>query len=409
MRKIFVLAATLFTIATVFAQNYTGMFFLNAPLTSSDAKSFGAGGLTVLPSYSASNAFFAPNRLTEKDGFFATATFGGQSFYETRQTPLFDSFDERVGWMTYVDNRDFYENFSAFVGYKPKGEWIPAFAAGITPVFDSRYNYEEQIRNDDGTLLGTWTIESNGVLMAPVIAVSENILKYASVGVSAAFLSGKPQTKRSVPMGTNPVTVSEKWESALYDSEFSEYEVSATVLTLALSGKPFDNLELGLRYTLETDFSENTPLPDKLPSRLGVGFSFMPGGYEPTHVTFEAELVAWESVAETDTLFAACEDVWNFRIGVEHKLPADVPVRFGAFQQSLPVENIVETGLTAGSGFAINKNVSFDFAVGYVFSKSSHHDLFPESWHAGSNENLENSHNVRESSLIGNISATVEF
>ncbi|MCK5833235.1 hypothetical protein KAH81_06140 [bacterium] len=408
-------AILLITALSFIAMGYTyhGAFFLDGPVMPSSAATSAMGGLKVLPPEEPASALWAPSCLP-RDGINIGVNLNLINASEERALPLFDSFEDRVGWTPYVSMKETYPTFGGFVSYGFEGDWIPTIAAGYSVVFDAEYIYREQVRQREDPnadrLIGTWSLDSDGALAGPTFAVREDILDYGSIGISATLLSGTIEMHRSPEAQDSVVHNTEPWEAAFDDDTVYSADLSGTMISLSAVATPTDRWQIGLRWTPEVDLGESL-YPDFLPSRIGIGIGYRPPGYVVSRAVVEFEFVGYSALAEEDSAFAQLEDSWEFRIGLEHKLANNIPLRLGAYHYRIPlVDQVVRTGFTLGSGVAFGK-VKVDVFGGYQMSTYYQHDQFPESWLPSPYEtaNREDMDRVNESLLVGGFTVAVDL
>jgi hypothetical protein len=404
---------TLTMIAAIAAgYTYHGAFLLDGPIMPSGAAS-GMGGLTVLPPEEPAAAIWAPANIPS-DGLHIALDMGLVNAGEERSLPLFDSFEDRIGWTPYANTTETYPNFAGFVSYGFDKQWVPSIAAGYARIYDANYIYREQLRQDEDPgadrLIGVWSIDSEGALAGPAFALREDIMGYASVGVSMTMLSGTIEMHRSPAASDSIVHDAEPWEAVFDDDTTYSAELSGTMISISAVANPTERWQIGLRYTPSVDLGESK-YPDMLPSRLGIAVGFRPPGYVVSRMVVEFEMVGYSALAEKDSAFAQLDDSWEFRIGLEHMLPRNVPLRIGAYYKKIPlIDPVARTGFTIGSGFSF-ENVNVDLFGAYQMSTYNHHDQFPESWlpSSYSTANREDYDRVYESLLTGGITVEVEL
>jgi len=402
MKKLsFLIVAFLFC-ALVNGQTYHGVFIIDSPVMGLNTAASGMGELSIIPPDNTGNAVYAPHALPGKAGFFASVNFGLLQANESRAMPLYDTFDEIVAWTAYTNNSNIYEEIAVFVGYRFAGDWLPAISAGYAPIFDTRFDYKEQIRDKDtDTLIAIMTIESSGILAGPVVAISEDFLDFASIGASVTFISGELSIKRSEPITLRSnLPDYENWEWSLYSGPFFSEDISGTYISISAIGRPTKRIEIGLSFNPGIDLG-NSEYPD-LPGRFGFGLGYRPPGHIISRIAAEVECVQY-------SLDEAMNNAWNFRFGLEHKLPSGIPLRIGAYQNEIPsLDPVVRTGLTIGSGLNIGI-VSIDLSAAYQMSKYKQHDLFPESWIDESAGDRTEFDEVTENILFGSVGINVQF
>ena len=409
------------------AAGYTfhGAFLLDGPIMPPGAATCGMGGLTVLPPEGAQNALWSPATVPAK-GLHVALNMGLADVNEERSLPLYDSFEDRIGWMSYVSTSETYPDLSGFVSYGFDREWVPTIGAGYARVFDANYIYREQLRQRDDPgadrLIGVWSIDSDGSLSGPVFAVREDILKYASIGVSAAMLSGTIEMHRSPAASDSIVHDAEPWEAVFDDDTTYSADLSGTMISVSAVAKPSERWQIGLRYTPSVDLGDSLKYesgdssyenlyPNLLPSRFGIGIGYRPPGYVVSRVVVEFEMVGYSELADEDSAFAQLDDSWEFRIGLEHMLPRNIPLRIGAYYKKIPlIDPVAKTGFTIGSGVVFGK-VKVDLFGAYQMSTYYHHDQFPESWLPSpySTANREDKDRVNESLLTGGVTVEVDL
>lgn len=403
---------TIALIATLaLGYTYHGAYLLDGPVAPPDAAAYAMGGLRVLPPASSANVVWAPGTLPQK-GIHAGLNLSLTHVSETRAMPLYDTFDNHAAWTPYVSMTQTYADFAISAAYGFEQEWVPTIAVGYAPIFDTRYIYREQVRGGDGPaqdqLLGVWSIDGEGGLAGPVFGISEAIMEYATIGVSATMLSGTIEMHRSPAVQDSIQHNAEPWEAPFDKDTVYSAELSGTMINLSAVITPTDRWQIGLRYIPQTDLGESLYM-NALPSRFGIGVGYRPAGYVMSRIVAEAEMVGYAAIAEEDSAFAMLEDAWEFRLGMEHILPSDIPLRIGAFYRKIPLADpIAKSGFTIGSGVAFGPAV-VDLGACYEMTRYYWHDQFPQSWLGGSGGDREDLDRVEEGILTGSVSIKVEF
>lgn len=395
----------------IFAYSYHGAYLLDGYAPPPNISAIAMGGMTVLPPRDAGNALWSP-ALLPGGGANISVFFRATNAEENRQLPLFDSFDDLVGWTAYASTIKTYPCLSASASYAFERDWLPTLGISWSRVFDARYVYREQVRERSGAgadrLIGVWSIDSDGGLFGSSIAVSEKILNYGHIGLSATFLSGNLEMRRSPAIGDSATNNAEAWEIVFANDTIYEADLSGTLLNAQIVATPTDRWQIGIRYSPKVEL-QKTLYPDLLPSRLGIGLGYRPSGYVPSRIVAEAELVRWSELADADSAYAVLSDAWEFRIGLEHKIRHNFPFRIGAYYRKLPLpETVSRVGFTVGGGkkFGI---VTVDFSAGYETSEWRHHDQFPESWLPGTIPDRTDMDRVQETVLNGALGISIEF
>ncbi len=401
---------------------YHGAYLLDGPIKSTNAAAFGMGGLRVLPPEGSANVLWAPSALPQS-GIHAGLDLALTHASENRAMPLYDSFDDRIGWMPYVSIVRTYADFSITAVYGFEGEWVPSVAAGYVPVYDARYIYREQVRAGEGSaqdmLLGVWSIDSDGGLAGPVIGISEPIMQYATIGISATMLSGTIEMHRSPTAADSITHNAEPWEAPFDQDTVYSAVLSGTMINASVIITPTDRWQIGVRYVPKIAFGDSVENIDgetvenlymnSMPSRFGIAVGYRPSGYVMSRIVVEAEMIGYGVLAEEDTAFGVLTDAWEFRLGLEHLLTNSIPMRIGAFYNKIPLADpITKTGFTIGSGVGFGPAM-VDLSAGYEMSRYEWHDQFPESWIGSTGGDREENDRVEEGILIGSISVKVEF
>ncbi|HHS49968.1 MAG TPA: hypothetical protein ENN07_02515 [candidate division Zixibacteria bacterium] len=395
------------------AWTFHGAFFLDGPIMPSGSATAGMGGLRVLPPDEPSSALWAPTAIP-REGLVLSANVDLARMSENRALPLYDSFNNRAGWTIYASSAKTYPAIGAFASYGLVGDFMPSFVVGYSTVFDANYIYREQVRQREDpnidALLGTWAIDSEGALSGPTFAIREDILHYGTVGVSATLLSGEISMRRSAPADESAVHNAEPWEAVFEADTSYSAELSGVMFSLSAVATPTDRWQIGLRFSPEVDLGESL-YPDILPSRLGIGVGYRPPGYVVSRVVAEFEFVGYSTLADKDSAFAEMTDSWEFRVGLEHILPGNVPFRVGAYHYKIPlIDPVPRTGFTVGSAVSVGP-ARVDFFAGYQMSTFRHHPQFPESWLPRPFEtaNREDLDRIEESLFMGGLTIVLEL
>jgi len=286
---------------------------------------------------------------------------------ESREVPLYDSFEGIIAYNTYAMNSNLYDRYVGGIAWRPGGdyEWMPAVAVGYGPRLDMRYNYHVQYRDSDtqaeptDKILYDYWMENDGGVNAYSVAVAQEVMDKLFLGIGVDFLRGDADAEqRWIYPEDSENEDAELWSS--YD------DLSGTQFTVGLLSEQLHRVDIGVVYrssfTLAGDYSmedaegevEEGEFESKYPDAIAVGLEYHPRNELMTTVSFDVVYTRWsefESDLDEDVDF---EDTVEYRAGVEHQFFDTTQARFGfAYQPAYFDEHTTRTVFTFGLGLDV--------------------------------------------------------
>jgi hypothetical protein len=417
------------------------------------------------------DAFINPAVLMNLEiGYWAQMSVNGSQFMDKRSFPYFDSFEGYVDEATYVTNFNYNADIFGTIA------WIYDIAPGklaigarYAPVYDFNGFYKEQIRNNNNSNNDGYPerITDNEINNEGFLNGFSFDLGYA-MDIDTAFLTnlGIALEITSLMGDVNQETRIEWTDWAIVQSPAdtlqnfyykNERDLSGLQYKAGLTTELGDRFTLGFTYTAKTaidvtsnvdKYLQNTVIDTSglylqtnlnmdasdsllfadydLPSSMRFGFSYRPRNIMKTKINGEAEYVLW---SELNDMY---EDGWNYHLGVEHHVTNMIPIRFGFSSETsyqtifdddgMYVQKLTMPSITAGTGYAIMKNLNLDFALTYSFREYEALDLFPDTfYYAGhtylwpnthiaiSDRDWSNPDKVKEALVKANLSFTFKY
>ncbi len=332
-----------------------------------DARTMGMGGAGLASADGARGMALNPALVGKAEGIDVMFTASAVSAEESREVPLYDSFEGIIAYNTYAMNMNLYDRYTGSVAWRPGGdyEWMPAVAVGYGPRIDMSYNYHVQYRDSDtqaepaDKILYDYWIENDGGVNAFSVAVSQEVMDALFLGVGVDFLRGDADAEERTiyPAGSDDEDV-ELWSS--YDA------LSGTQFTVGLLSEQLHRVDVAVVYrssfTLDGDYSmedaeggvTDGSFEYKYPDAIAVGFEYHPRNEMMTNVSFDVIYTRWsefESDLADDIDFY---DTVEYRAGVEHQFFDNTQARFGfVYQPSYFDEHTTRTAFCFGLGLDV--------------------------------------------------------
>lgn len=333
----------------------------------SDARTLAMGGAGIASADGARGMALNPALVGKAEGIDVMFTVSAMSAEESREVPLYDSFEGIIAYNTYAMNMNLYDRYIGAVAWNPGGDydWAPVVAVGYGPRLDMRYNYHVQYRDSDTQaepldkiLYDYWT-ENDGGVNAFSVAVSQEVMSELYLGVGVDFLRGDADAEERwvYPAGSDEEDV-ELWSS--YD------ELSGTQFTVGVLYEQLHRVDIGVVYrssfTLEGDYGMEDAEGEmtdgsfeyKYPDAIAVGLEYHPRNELMTTVSFDVVYTRWsefESDLAEDLEF---DDTVEYHAGVEHQFFDNTQARFGfAYQPAYFDEHTTRTAFTFGLGLDV--------------------------------------------------------
>ncbi len=333
--------------------------------------------------------------LNQKYGF--QANYSVLKFDDNRSLPMFNFFDNYVGDATYVSNVNFYDDFvlAGHFNYQ-MGSMIIGLGASHKPVVNFDCKYEEQIRTNTGSnndaypaLLANNYMEGKGSLYATSGTFSlgykldNAILNSFSIGFEGGTMSGSNDQKREIiwtqaARDTASVALNDYFYSYKQDIN------SKTFFKMGIVAKLMERMAFGFSYAPKVEFDTDTKVDTVaidnvkyiLPSQIRIGFSYQPRNVIKT--IFTADVAFNKNTDIADSL----DNTVSYSVGIEHLVARAIPFRFGfRYETSLMDNTVGIPTYTAGTGFAVMKNVSLDISGEFSNRTYEALDLFMDSYY----------------------------
>jgi len=326
-------------------------------MPSMDARTLAMGGAGIAAADGARGASMNPALLAKTRGIEVSLAIAGVSAEESREAPLYDSFDGIIGYNTYAWNSNLYDRYCATVAVRPGGsyDWAPAVAVGYRPRLDMNYGYHVQYRNDEDEIEYDFFAEGDGGVNAFSVTLAEEVYPEVYVGLGVDFLQGEydVEEREVYPSGVGDT-----------DSRESYHDVSGTQFALGVLVEKLHRVDLALVYRtavdLEGDYSlrpEGATDPatgsfkHEYPDAFAVGLEFHPRNEIMTTLSFDVEYTRWSEFEDSMGEDPDLDDTVEYRVGVEHKFFNTSHARFGfAYQPSYFDEKTTRAAFSAGLG-----------------------------------------------------------
>ncbi len=336
-------------------------------LRATDARSMALGGSGIASAEGARGLALNPALVGKAQGIDVMVTAKVVGAEESREVPLYDSFEGIIDYNTYAMNSNLYDGYMGAVAWRPSGgfEWAPAVAVGYGPRLDMRYNYHVQYRDSDTQaepadkiLYDYWT-ENDGGVNAFSVAVSQEIIDALFVGVGVDFLRGDADAEqRWVYPEDSEEEDAEIWSS--YD------ELAGTQFSVGLLSSQLHRFDIGLVYrssfTLSGDYSiedaeggvDEGDFESKYPDEIAFGLQYRPRNELMTTVNLDVVYTRWSDF-ETDLAEDLdFDDTVEYRAGVEHQFFDNTQARFGfSYQPAYFDKHTTRTAFCFGLGLDV--------------------------------------------------------
>ncbi len=332
-----------------------------------DARSLALGGAGLASADGARGAGLNPALVAKTVGVEIAATAMVLTTEESREQPLYDSFEGVIGYGTYAFNTTMYDRYIGTISWKPSGDydWAPAVAIGYRPLLDMSYNYHVQYRDSDTQaepmdkiLYDDWS-EGSGGVNAFSVTLAQEVVPAVYLGLGVDFLRGQAdaEERRVYP---------ENSEEEDTDSWFSSDDFSGTQFTVGLLVEKLHRVDVAVVYRssfeLAADYSgENTEdeavegnLKYSYPSAIAVGFEYHPRNEIMTTVSLDIEYTQWSEFEDSLVDDLDLDDTIEYRVGVQHQFFNTTQARFGfLYQPSYTDEETTRAAFCIGLGLDI--------------------------------------------------------
>jgi hypothetical protein len=349
------------------------------------------------------------------------------SMDETWAFPVHDSFDAVLGYNTYAATSEIYSDFTG--GLASGGiAWAGGARLGVAlvPAYDFRYDFREEIRDRNSSaqppdlLVANNFIEATGEIRSLSAGLGLPVLGGLSVGAAAEYLFGDRESKSGVVFA-DPTKVPWEGESAESSKTYTADGLGGTRYSLgaslALGRRVMVGASVKTKCDLEGDLALESVGPEdtvvasavtvECPAVCCLGVSFRPRNELPTVIEGNVIYTQWSEVGDVFTAGINLDDVYEWRIGVEHIFYNERPLRFGFLYRPSPVdEETSESAVTAGTGLRVaGLDVDIAAKVGwreYRASDAFSDDIFgAEAW--------QSTDMVKETLIGGSVSLSKRF
>lgn len=373
-----------------------------------DARSSAMGGASVAGGYNLFDSVVNPANITFLDeNIGAQIGFGVIKDDDNRSYPMYNFFDGYIEGATYVTNVNYFSNFSGGLYYRHNLENV-AISAGLIyrpwVSFDS--NYEEQVRNDEGSDFDNYPpivaknfIEGEGAINSLGLNLGFNFMQKYSLGLEISSLNGDYTLERRIIWSE----YAQQNSPNLVD-EIIEYERDYEAITFKIGALAEVNnrFVFGASYAPKVEFDdkaeiENVSMMDSsyavteeyyltseealiYPSKIRIGLNYLPRNIFKTYFNADIEIVNWGDVND---LF---DTELNYYVGVEHRVNKMIPLRIGfkyiseyyldTSDEFIYAKKMSWPAFTAGTGFNILDNFVVDLALEYGTREYEALDLF---------------------------------
>ncbi len=370
-----------------------------------------------------------PANLSLLKGIFGTQLTGNFIFIsENRTLPMYNSFDAYADDATYANNTNLFDNFAGGVfGNLRLMENKFSLAFLYHTFIDFTSNYDEEVRNNANSdydnyppILAKNLIEGSGSIDALSFLAAYQYDEIFSLGFKLSKLQGNSDWERKVvwsdhsldiipdlqdqenelerdfdgflfQTGMN-ITISPRLNLGFSFSPKTELDVTGKIDTLDVAEATYLATEYYPIYNDSTNALEGYDIVDSLtyadytiPMKIRSGINYAPRNIMRTNFALDLEYVSW---SDMNPLF---DDVYNFYLGVEHKLENSIPLRFGFSHQTKfairsddnknYANKIFMPTFSAGTGFSFLENFVCDISLEYTNRKYEALDLFPDSYY----------------------------
>ena len=259
------------------------------------------------------------------------------------------------------------------------------FAAGIAKLFDANYDYEENVYGEV-KITEKNILSGAGGIYAYGLGANYIPLQWLKLGITGFSITGDPELKKTEISYSQQTGLETGRLVTKTDNSYSGGGVKiGTVLQK-------DSFRFGISYTDYFSFENDSTVNGisakyeyKMPSTLsgGVAVSFR-GITRPTFLA-QADYTRWgetskklSGVPGESWSSAGFNDTLNCRLGAEHWIAANVPLRYGLSVIQNPTRKGVHSSVVSiGSGFSfwqINIDAAFQFFMRRTTSEAR---IFP--------------------------------
>ncbi len=335
MKTITTILATLAVITigapTAGCFTYLGAANYGDPIQAVDARTLGMGGTSVASEKSPLALFTNPAALPP-DTEIRLGT-GLVRSGEMVSGPVFDEFDNTVGDAVFSDDWHIFLKPSCGAAAYSWGQLTVGL--GVCPRYDFTYRHELNMRDDFWVKTAVVQYESKGDIVAYTGGLAYRPTSYLSLGVASSILRGAVRFDKQTDY-IDPA-LGDEWEWS--DQDFEGFGTSFGILV-----QPNYMFSLGLavesQIGLEGDYQRicgitKTTL-DSLdgreityPLKTSMGVAYRPSNQLPVRVAADVIYTRWSDFSDTAYDGLVLDDVWEYRVGVEHRMPDEFMVRFG--------------------------------------------------------------------------------
>jgi long-subunit fatty acid transport protein len=397
----------------VFSQQGTAFTYRSYPygekIGALDARSLSMGGTGVAFQDNAFALSINPACLTQVKNFGASSSILVVKVDEDRAFPYHDSFEGFVDYNTYAMNSNLYGTY-AFGAVKVfNNSRMPTLSVAGYPLYDWKYDYFEEVRDDGDVLIGKNVMKHEGGIYAISVGLADRATSWLNLGGSLNFLNGNGEFEH-MAFGDTVIILDRQ-----------EIDCDGINLHLGALAQVSSRIRLGLRYRSEAKMDgkarfsgKKIAAPDSsrgldwtYPYSVALGVEYRPRNDLTARLTFDAEFTQWSHFEDKADTSISFDDVWQFAGAVEHKFFMGYPFRFGfRYQPSYQDKQVTTTAITFGTGFPL-ENFQIDFG-GEVATRSwRQDDLFPEELFGGVERAGKD--RVKESLLRAMVSVNYQF
>jgi len=350
----FVVAIGIFGMADVaWGITYPGARLIGDQVIGWGLRSYGMGGAGVAGSEEAATILNNPATM---------------NFVEQKQAAIgfaYTPFTERV---VTSDNKTYYNDASYFsinnfAFVIPTKDSRFAFGLAYAPFYDYNYSHRQNLYSVTAPSTKTGYKEIQATGSAPMIAPGVSVLfgESFSVGISYGMLSGAYTYKqKEIDTTTTPATI--------VSDASSDVTISGGMINLGAvySAKP---VRFGLYYagasSVKLKSSLGTEATLEIPSYIALGLAWDFGGRYNTKLAVDILPIGY-SGATSGGNSLGWSDITVIKIGVEHMISEDFPIRYGYY--CLPYygdKKIDLVAFTLGLGYKVSDRFYLDLAGEY--------------------------------------------
>lgn len=400
--------------AISFAQNYPA-FPVGEDWQFPDARTLGLAGAGSVSNTTVAALMLNPAALANHPaGLEITLSPALRNLEERRSFPIFDRFGDINQYGIYVINDNWNSLLQGGVQYHFGATPIPylkALAIGVFNEIDQRYNYEEDVRQnefpDDPLALNL--IKFQGRLTRYSLGAAFRVLENWSLGVQGGILSGNLEQTTAVSfVGGSSKDYSRSSSRSLKNTPL--------VLSLGTTFQANPRLSVGgylrLPYTVDYDVVESATgaalqsgsyrESHEYPYQLTLGLEYRSQQILQARLNVDLVYEWWSAVEyerDGQALNPDYEDVFKIKTGIEHIFFNQIPFRVGVqYRTFFRDRRNTRLLFSAGSGF---KGRSWEVSAAGGFSRLDYPypDLFDDRLYGGD----------RSKSLIDNVAETYFF